>query len=125
MKRLSAIASVCALLAAPAYAQDTKETPPPAPTAENVDRAVKAINDLATDEGKVDAYCAIIEAEDAVPEGDAAAAEAVTQKLNAYLAGLDEDARMAFALDETIDPLSEEGQRLGGAFLQLEAGCAS
>ena len=127
MKKIFSIISVCALLAAPVFAQDKKEEEPAAthPTAEEVDTAVKAIDDLAADETKVEAYCAIIEEEDAVPEGDAAGAEAVRQKLDTYLAGLGEGARMAFALDETIDPVSEEGQKLGGAFLRLEEACAS
>jgi hypothetical protein len=86
---------------------------------------VHAIDVLPVDETKVDAYCAIIDDEDAVPDGDAAGAEAVRQKLDTFLAGLGEGARMAFALDETIDPVSEEGQRLGGAFLRLEEACAS
>jgi hypothetical protein len=126
MKKIFSIISVCALLAAPVFAQDKKEEPAAAhPTAQQVDAAVQAIDDLAVDETKVDAYCAIIEEEDAVPEGDAAGAEAVRQKLDTFLAGLGEGARMAFALDETIDPVSEEGQRLGGAFLRLEEACAS
>jgi hypothetical protein len=45
--------------------------------------------------------------------------------LSAFLAGLGENARMAFNIDETIDPMSEEAQQLGGAFLKLEEACAS
>ena len=127
MKKIFSVISVCALLAAPVFAQDKKEEEPAAthPTAEEVDVAVQAIDDLAADEAKIEAYCAIIEEEDAVSAGDAAGAEAVRQKLDTYLAGLGEDARKAFAIDETIDPVSEEGQRLGGAFLRLEEACAS
>jgi hypothetical protein len=127
MKKMFAMTAVCALLATPVFAQDKKqdEAPATAITAQDVELATEAIYDLTEDKAKVTAYCAIIAEEDAVEVGDTAAAEAVRKKLSAFLGGLGEHARMAFNIDETIDPMSEEAQQLGGAFLKLEEACAS
>jgi hypothetical protein len=130
MKKLFAVAAILALLATPSLAQQTGnavEAPGPAspPTPEEIDTAVTAVNELAKDKEKEAAYCDVLDEEDAVKEGDTAAAEAAAKNFNAFLASLNDDARLAFNLDETIDRASEEGQRLGGAFLNLERECAA
>jgi len=127
MKNILAITSILTLLATPVFAQEAPEsadTPPEPPTAEEVDASIAAINALAKDEAKVQAYCDILEAEDALQEGDTAASDAVAQKFDAFYDSLSPDAQLAFDLDETMDPTSEGAQRLGGAFLGLEDQCA-
>jgi hypothetical protein len=141
MKKLFAVAGIFALLATPSFAQQTgndaqtptaaegaqeqAEAPAPPPTPENIDTAVTAINELAEDSEKVAAYCDVLDAEDAVVEGDTAAAAEAAKKFTAFFASLNGEAQLAFNLDETIDRTSEEGQRLGGAFLNFESQCAA
>lgn len=129
MKKLFAVAGIFAFLATPSFAQqtgnDAQAPAAAAPTPENIDTAITAVNELTKDKEKVAAYCDVLDEEDAVKEGDTAAAEAAAKNFSAFLAGLNNDARLAFDLDETIDPASEEGQRLGGAFLNLENQCAA
>lgn len=126
MKAFLLIASLAILLSAPGHAQQNEDTAEaaPAPTAEEVDAAVTAINALAEDENKLNAYCAILDAEDALAEGDTAAADAVANTFDVFLDSLSADAQLAFDLDETLDPTTPEAQRLGGAFLSLEDACA-
>lgn len=127
MKKIFVITSVLTLLAAPAFAQEAQEdpdTPPAPPTEEQIDASIKAINALTEDESKVKAYCELLKAEDALQEGDTAAANAVAQQFAEFYNGLGPDAQLAFDLDETMDPTSEGAQRLGGAFLKLEDQCA-
>ena len=132
MKKILASISVLALFAMPVFAQQNQTEAQPGaeaeeaytpPTEQEVERAVKAINNLANNDEASDAYCEILDDEANVKEGDTAAEEAVGKKLDAYLAGLGEDARLAFDMDETIDRASPEGQKLGGAFLNLEDQC--
>lgn len=140
MKKVFAIAGVFALLATPSLAQQTgtdaeppaaaeaaqeAEAPASPPTPEEVDMAVKAVNDLAANEEKAEAYCDVLDEEDAVKEGDTAAAEAAAKSFDAFFVSLDDNAQLAFDLDETIDTASAEGQKLGGAFLKLESQCAA
>jgi len=127
MKKLIVITSILTLLAAPVFAQESQEgmdDAPAPPTAEEIDASVKAINELAKDQAKVQAYCDILAAEDALQEGDTAASDAVAQKFDAFYDSLSPDAQLAFDLDETMDPTSEGAQKLGGAFLNLEDQCA-
>ncbi len=139
MKKLFAVAGIFAFLATPSFAQQTgndaeapaaadaaqeeAEAPASPPTPEAVDKAVTAVNELAKDKEKLEVYCDILDEEDAAQQGDTAAAETATKNFNAFYASLGEDAKLAFDLDETIDPASEEGQRLGGALLNLEDQC--
>lgn len=127
MKNVLVITSILTLLTTPVFAQeaqDDAEAPPEPPTAEEVDASIAAINALAEDKAKVQAYCDILEAEDALQEGDTAASDAVAQEFDAFYNSLSPDAQLAFDLDETMDPTSEGAQRLGGAFLSLEDQCA-
>ena len=141
MKKIFVVAGIFAFLATPSLAQETgTDAEPPAaaesaqeeveapaspPTPEEIDMSVKAINELAKDKEEVATYCDLLDEEDAIKEGDTAAAEAAAKKFDAFLVSLDDDARMAFDIDETIDPVSAEGQKLGGAFLNLENQCAA
>lgn len=141
MKTLFAFAGIFALLATPSLAQQTGSdaeppaipeaaqeevaAPPSPPTPEEIEMSVKAINELAKDKEKVAAYCDVLDTEDAVKPGDTAAEEAAANKFDAFFASLDDNTQLAFDLDETIDPVSEEGQKLGGAFLKLENQCAT
>ncbi len=132
MKKILASISILALFAMPVFAQENQtEAQPEAeaeeaytpPTAQEVEKAVTAINNLANNDESSDAYCDILDEESNIKEGDTAAEDAVAKKLDAFLAGLGEDARLAFDMDETIDRASPEGQKLGGAFLNLEDQC--
>jgi hypothetical protein len=129
MKNLFALAAVCALLSGPAMAQ----TQPAAPAGEAaeaaepvaVDAAVKAINDIATDEKKAAGYCEISKELSALSETDDAKGEELGKKLDAYLTGLGEEYVEAFDAAESLDPETEDGKKLDTAFTALEAKCAA
>jgi hypothetical protein len=131
MKNLFALAAVCALLSGPAMAQ----TQPAAPAGEaaeteaaepvDVDAAVKAINDIATDEKKAAGYCEISKELSALSETDDAKGEELGKKLDAYLTGLGEEYVEAFDAAESLDPETEDGKKLDTAFTALEAKCAA
>jgi hypothetical protein len=127
MKKTLIIASTLALLATPVFSQDNQadDEPVTPPTAQEIDRAVNAINALINDEQKVDAYCEVTDGEDEIAEGDTAAEDAFLQKLDAFVDGLSEDAQLAFDIDETMDEASPEGQTLVAAFASLEDQCAA
>ncbi len=126
MKKIFAVAGICALLATPVFAQDKEEEAPATPpTAAEVDAAVKAINDLSSDKAKVASYCELIKEMDSLKEGDDKAAEAFGQKFDTYMSGLSEDAQKAFAISDAVDPASAEGKKLETAFNNFEEGCES
>ena len=127
MKKTLIIASTFALIATPVFSQDDQadEEPVTPPTAQEIDRAVNAINALINDDQKVDAYCEVTDGEDEVAEGDTAAEDAFLQKLDAFVDGLSEDAQLAFDINETVDEASPEGQTLASAFASLEDQCAA
>lgn len=129
MKHLFALAALCALLSGPAMAQ----TQPAAPAAEeaeaaepvDVDAAVKAINDMATDEKKAAGYCEISKELAALTEADDAKGEELGKKLDDYLTGLGEEYIEAFDAAEGLDPETEDGKKLDAAFADLEGKCAA
>ncbi len=128
MKKIFAITGICALLAAPAFAQDKKAEEPadaPAPTAAEVDAAAKTINAFVDDQKKVDGYCAIMKDMDTVKEGDDAKAEEMGQKMDTYLKEQGDDVAQAFTVAESVDPETDEGKKIDEALGKLEEKCGS
>jgi hypothetical protein len=133
MKNFFAIAGLCTLLAAPAFAQtdnapegaEAEETAVEAPTTEEVDAAVATINTVAEDPANVEGYCAISSEMEGIAEADEAKAEEVATKMDAYLTTLGDDVAEAFATAEDVDPESEDGQKIDAALDAIEAKCAN
>jgi len=128
MKKTLMIASLFAFLATPVFSQqnqDGADGPVTPPTAEEVDAAVSAINAMANDDQKVDAYCDVTDGEGDIKEGDTAAEEAFLKKMDAYINGLGEDEQLAFDISDTAEESSPEGKKLGAAFASLEKKCAA
>jgi hypothetical protein len=133
MKNFFAIAGLCTLLAAPAFAQtdnapegaEAEETAVEAPTTEEVDAAVATINTVGEDQAKVDGYCAISNEMEGIAETDEAKLEEVGAKMDAYLTSVGEDVADAFATADDVDPESEDGQKIDAALSALEEKCAS
>jgi hypothetical protein len=132
MKKFFAIAGLCTLLAAPAFAQtdnapeaaEGAETAVEAPTTAEVDAAVATINGIAEDPAKVEGYCAINKEMEGVAEADEAKAEEIATKMDTYLTSLGEEVADAFATAEAVDPASDDGQKIDAAFGTLEEKCA-
>ncbi len=127
MKHLLAMAGICMLLGVPAMAQTTapeteKDEPP---SAAEIDAAAKTIMDLSADAKKVAGYCAINKEMAAIPETDTAKLEAVSTKMDAYLATLGEPVAEAFGIAEVADPATEDGKKLDAAFTALEGKCGA
>ena len=124
MKNILAIAGLCALLAAPAFAQTNQaeeaDTPP---TAEEIDDAVSVISAMAGDQAQTDGYCAIQNEIDAAPEGDEAAADALGEKMDAYLAGLGEDIAEAFDTADAVEEASPDMAKIDAAYAELDQAC--
>jgi hypothetical protein len=127
MKNILAIAGLCALLAAPAFAQTNQaaeeaDTPP---TAEEIEDAASTISAMAANQAQAEGYCAIQNEIDAAPEGDEAAADALGEKMDAYLAGLGEDIAEAFDIADSVDEASPDNAKIDAAFAELDQACGS
>lgn len=132
MKKLLALAGICALLASPAYAQQQPAQPQggaeaaePAPSKEEAENAAKAIEALANDQQKVAGYCAITKEMAAAPEADQKKAEELGKKMDDYLTGLGNDTAEAFGIAESVDPETDEGKKIDAAFTALEGKCGA
>ncbi|NJM34650.1 MAG: hypothetical protein HC850_08000 [Rhodomicrobium sp.] len=126
MKTLLTATAFCALFATAALAQAAKEeAAAPAPTAAEIDAAVKAINLLATDQKKSEGYCAISKEMAALKEGDDKKAEELGTKMDDYIASLGKDIAKAFEIAESVDPESEDGKKLDAAYGSLEEKCGA
>lgn len=133
MKNLFAIAGLCALLAAPAFAQtanapegaEPEEAAVEAPTTEEVDAAIATLNTIGEDPAKIEGYCALSNEMESVAEGDEAKAEEVGAKMDEYLVSLGEEVMAAFETAEDVDPESDDGRKIDAAFEALEAKCVS
>ena len=137
MKTIIAITGLCALLALPAFAQTEKqgeaaqenaaqeEAGEEAPSAEDVDAAVQAINSFAEDKKQVEGYCAILKEMEGLKDGDDQKAEELGQKMDTYISGLGEDVQDAFGVAEVVEPESEEAAKIDEAFGTLEEKCVS
>jgi len=116
MKRIFVVTGICALLAGPAIAQDEG-----APTAEEVNAAVETINAFAEDESKVQGYCDLLRQMDSLEEGEEDKVQELSNEMNAYLES--NDVLDAFSLAESVDPASENGQKVDAAFAELDQAC--
>lgn len=126
MKRLLAVSGICTLLASAAMAQTAqKEEAAPAPTKAEVEAAVKTINDMAADQKKASGYCTISKEMGALKEGEDKKAEELGKKMDDYLNTLGEPVVNAFDMAETVDPASEDGQKLDAAFTALDEKCGA
>jgi hypothetical protein len=131
MKKVLALAGLCALLAAPAYAQQQPAQPgaaepaAEAPSKEEAEKAAKTIETLTGDQKKVEGYCAITKEMAAAPEGDQKKAEELGKKMDDYLNGLGNDTAEAFGIAEAVDPETEEGKKIDAAFTALEGKCGA
>ncbi len=137
MKTIIAITSLCALLALPAFAQTEKnddaaqentaqeEATEEAPSAEDVDAAMKAINSFVEDKKQVEGYCAILKEMEGLKDGDDQKAEELGQKMDTYISGLSEDIQEAFGVAEVVESESEESAKIDEAFGKLEEKCGS
>jgi hypothetical protein len=124
MKKLLAATAFCALFATGAYAQAAKEEAAgPAPTAAEIDAAVKAFADFAADAKKVEGYCAISKEMGALKEGDDKKAEELGQKMDDYINTLGEAIVKAFETAENVDPESEAGKKIDAAYGALDDKC--
>ncbi len=126
MKRIFAVTALCTFLISPAFAQTEpkEDAAQEAPTAEAIANAVKSLESFIDDKAKTDGYCAILKELEAVPEGDDAKVEEVSQKLDAYIGGLSEDVQNAFTVAEAVAPDSPDAQKIDEAFGKLEEQCA-
>jgi hypothetical protein len=128
MKRLLAVSGICTLLATAAWAQQTppkEEAAPPAPSKAEVEAAIKTINDMAADPKKSGGYCAISKEMGALKEGEDKKAEELNKKMDDYLNSLGQPVVNAFGMAESVDPASEDGQKLDAAFTALDQKCGS
>ena len=127
MKNILAIAGLCALLATPAFAQSNQaaeeaDTPP---TTEEIEDAAETISAMAGNQAQVEGYCAIRNEIDAAPEGDEAAADALDDKMDTYLAGLGEDIADAFDIADSVDEASPDLAKIDAAFAELDQACGA
>jgi hypothetical protein len=131
MKKILALAGLCAFLASPVYAQQQQPAQPEAdaaaeaPSKEEAEKAAKAIDALADDQTKVQGYCAISKEMAGVPETDAKKTEELGKKMDDYLTGIGADTAEAFGIAEAVDPESEEGKKIDAAFTKLEGKCGA
>lgn len=131
MKKILALAGLCAFLASPVYAQQQQPAQPEAdaaaeaPSKEEAEKAAKAIDALADDQTKVQGYCAISKEMAGVPETDAKKTEELGKKMDDYLTGIGADTAEAFGIAEAVDPESEEGKMIDAAFTKLEGKCGA
>ncbi len=129
MKRVLAISGICVLLGSAAMAQTNtpkqgaEDLAEPAPTAAEIDTAVKTINDFTADQKKVAGYCAISKEMSGLKEGDDKKAEELGKKMDDYLTAQGENVSDAFGIAEVVDPESEGGKKLDAALGALEAKC--
>lgn len=127
MKHILAITGLCALLAAPAFAQSNQaaeeaDTPP---TTEEIEDAAATISAMAKNKAQADGYCAIRSEIDAAPEGDEAAADALGEKMDTYLAGLGEDIAEAFDTADAVEDASPDIAKIDAAFAELDQACGA
>lgn len=127
MKRLLAVSGICTVLAASIAMAQTKkeEAAPPPPSKAEVEAAVKTINGVASDKKKSDGYCAISKEMSALKDGEDKKAEELNTKMDNYLKGLGEPVLNAFGMAESVDPASEDGQKLDAAFTALDEKCGA
>lgn len=96
--------------------------PPAAALRDDVQAAVEAIERLRADDAKIEEYCAI-QAEIEAAGDDEAKLDEAFQKLDAFYDGLGEEYSGMFAVDEELDPGSEDARALDDAFAALEGEC--
>ena len=125
MKRLLAVTGLCTLMASAALAQTPPAEQGEAPTKEEIEAAIKTINDMAGDPQKAAGYCAITKEMEALKEGEDEKAEELGKKMDDYLASLGDSVLDAFGIAEVVDPASEDGQKLDDAFGSLEEKCGA
>jgi hypothetical protein len=97
----------------------------PAPTAAEIDAAVKTLGEFTADQKKVAGYCAITKEMSGLKEGEDKKAEELGKKMDDYLNSQGENVVDAFSMAEAVDPASEGGKKLDTAFSALEAKCGS
>lgn len=126
MKHFLAAAGLFALMTSGVFAQaanQDQDNAAEAPTAEEIDQAVKTINAFAADEAKIKGYCDITKEMGAVPETDEAKMEELGKKMDDYVTKLGEPILEAFAIAEAVDPESEDGKKIDEAFGAIEEKC--
>jgi hypothetical protein len=89
---------------------------------DDVQAAIDAIEKLRADDAKMQEYCAIQQEIEAAGEKEAKLDQAF-QKLDAFYDGLGEEHSAMFAIDEELDPDSEDAQALDDAFAALDGEC--
>ncbi|MGE0004277.1 MAG: hypothetical protein AB7S92_01690 [Parvibaculaceae bacterium] len=94
----------------------------PARADEKVDAAIRALDALEADAGKLQGYCAIIKELFAAGEDDEKS-EALEAKMEQYLTGLGPDYVAAWELGEDLAPGSDGAAKLDAAFERLEDKC--
>lgn len=131
MRSFVVATALAALLAMPVYAQTEAENGAEQEeetvevSAEEVEAAAEVIAGISEDQAKVDGYCAIVKEMEAVPEDDEAKAEELYSKMDEYLVGLGDDVVNAFITTDSVDPESEDGQKIGEALEELIEKCGS
>lgn len=129
MRSFVAATALATLLAMPVYAQTEGENATEQEeetvtiSAEEITAATEVISGIAEDQAKVDGYCAIVKEMEAAPEDDEAKAEELSTKMDEYLTGLGEDVSDAFVTADSVDPESEDGQKIGEALEELIEKC--
>lgn len=128
MKALIAATALATLLAMPAYAQtegEEQEEETVTISAEEAEAAAEIISSIGEDQAKLQGYCDIIKEMEAAPEDDEAKAEELGGKMDQYLTDLGEDVADAFGAADSVDPESEEGQKIEEAFEELSEKCGA
>ena len=80
---------------------------------------------MAADQKKASGYCNISKEMGALKEGDDKKSEELGKKMDDYLTSLGEPVVNAFDMAETVDPASEDGQKLDAAFTALDEKCGA
>jgi len=114
MKKTLTVAAVCGLLAWPAFAASPE-----------VEAAIKAFGDVASNPGKLKTYCEMSKTMAAGgDEEDEAKIAALDKKMEGHMKALGSDFEKAFEAGADLDPDSADGKAFDGALDNLDNKCA-
>ena len=108
-------ALICGALLAPPAAHALRD---------DVQAAVDAVERLRADDAKIAEYCAILEEIDAAGDDDVKL-ETAFNKLDTFYENLGDEYSAMFAVEDELDPGSQDAQALDDAFSALDAECQS
>ena len=114
MKKILAVATVCGLLAWPAFAASPE-----------VDAAIKTYANVASNPDKLKTYCEMSKTmADAGDEEDEAKIATLDKKIMGYMEALGSDFETAFKAGADLDPEAADGRAYDGALDDLDKKCS-